>query len=410
MTKNKADINIMDLLAKSVAKINAMEDTNVRKRKLENEMPITAATCPDTAAIVYHYLRGVSPSLASTFLDINPDMNMECNVTLEEVVQKEWKMKTYEATIQRVSKYKDEAYKRVDIDKDCLKKGKKDNSKAIQNEEKTMLGGEYEQNRSDKKPCKGNKGKSKVKASKKREKMFRKERQFFTPREDEIILNRMEEMGDDLNMKELAEELGRERGSVVKQRVEKLKSVGSRIEKKMFSLAEDEAIMERVLPGLHKNKLHELVLHRDGFLEDFAAALGRSNKVHSLVHRWSHFLQPCIMQHYAGNINLDIRMMLMNHLAETYSSRGCIDWNAVAEISEFAGHTALSLQYTFTQVLRYVKKSVNTENSWEQLLDRCREHISKAKKCNSKKVELRRFQVIEYFEKFVKNQEIVDFL
>ena len=63
MEESKPCFNIMNLLAQSVAKINALDDLNVKKRKLDTE----------TAAIVYHYLQAVSPSIASTLLKIQPD-------------------------------------------------------------------------------------------------------------------------------------------------------------------------------------------------------------------------------------------------------------------------------------------------------------------------------------------------
>ena len=168
--------------------------------------------------------------------------------------------------------------------------------------------------------------------------------------------------------------------------------------------------MEKVLPGLQENKLHELVLHQDRSLKDLAIALGRPNKAISLAHRWVRKLQPWIMQHYAGTLNLDIRMMLVSHLGETYRSRESIDWDAVVAKSEFAGNTATNLQHTFVQVLRHAKKSLTTESSWEQIIGRCREHISQSRRYNSKEVELRRTQVIQYFENYVMKQEIDNFL
>jgi len=215
-------------------------------------------------------------------------------------------------------------------------------------------------------------------------------------------------MGDDLNIIELAKELGRHKGSV-RNRVKKLKSGDVGRKHKSFSLAEDEAIMEKVLPGLQNNKLHELFLHQDKSLDDLAAALGRPNKGNSFSLRWVNNLQPWIMQYYAGTLNLDIRMMLVNHLAETYQSRESIDWNAVAEKSEFAGNTVTNLQYTLSYILKSAKIAMKTEcTSWNQILVCCREYISQARK--STKSKLRKIQVIQYFENYVKKQELEDFL
>ena len=210
-----------------------------------------------------------------------------------------------------------------------------------------------------------------------------------------------------MNVKELASELGRRIHSV-ENRIKILKSGGSRKAHKVFSLAEDEAILERILPGLQKFKLNKLVLHKNESLEDLAVTLGRPSKGHSLAERWNHQLRSWIMQHYAGTLNLDIRLMLVNHLAETYQNRETIDWDAIATKSEFAGHTATNLRNSFATVLHKAKKSLSTDSSWEQLLDSGREYINKSR--ISKSGHLRRAKVIEYFENYVKRHNIKNFL
>ena len=82
MEKSKTGFNIMDLLAQSAAKINAMEDKGVKKTKLESKLPSTAMS-PEVASIVYHYLQGVSPTIASSLLDIHPEIDRNYNITLE---------------------------------------------------------------------------------------------------------------------------------------------------------------------------------------------------------------------------------------------------------------------------------------------------------------------------------------
>ena len=220
----------------------------------------------------------------------------------------------------------------------------------------------------------------------------------------------MEVMGDDLNVKEVAEELGRHVDSV-RSRVKKLNSGCSGTDKKQFTLAEDEAILERILPSLQNHKLHKLSLLRDSkSLDDLAETLGRPNKGKSLALRWAFTLQPWIMQHYAGTLNMDIRLMLVNYLAQTYQNRDSIDWDAIASKSEFAGHTKAKLKREFATVLLYAKKSLNTEFSWDQLLVSCREYIGHSRRLNSKNVDLRRTQVIQYFENHIKKLKIENFL
>ena len=116
------------------------------------------------------------------------------------------------------------------------------------------------------------------------------------------------------------------------------------------------------------------------------------------------------MQYYAGTLNLDIRLMLVNHLAETYQNRESIDWDAVAEKPEFAGNTALKLKHIFVVILRDAKNTLRTEISWDQIVDKCGDYIRQSRRLNSKNAELRRLQVIQYFENYVKKHGIQDFL
>ena len=73
MEKSKTGFNIMDLLAQSAAKINAMEDKGVKKTEVESKVSSTAMSS-EVASIVYHYLRGVSPTVASSLHDIHPEI------------------------------------------------------------------------------------------------------------------------------------------------------------------------------------------------------------------------------------------------------------------------------------------------------------------------------------------------
>ena len=135
MKKSKTGINIMDLLAKSVAKINAMEDKDVKKSNLESKLPSTEMS-PEVASIVYNYLRGVSPTIASSLLDIHPKIDKNYDITLEEVVQ-EWKIKEGTVVVQSIIKFKDEDKKRKRLNKSiqASRRLKDDNSEASHTEE-----------------------------------------------------------------------------------------------------------------------------------------------------------------------------------------------------------------------------------------------------------------------------------
>ena len=304
VSKNsKSDID--NSVGQYVVKFDAIEALKVKKTTFETKITGNALCLDlDTVSMVYHYMQGVNPTIASLFLEIHPEVvDIPCNITLEEVVLKYWAYQRDERRDDSVSQLKVKVKEKVGKNKDQLERLKrKANNIDTAHEEVIIKEGH--------------------------DKSFTYVRRAFTPGEDEIIRNKLEEMGGDLNIGELAEEIGRNSGSVW-NRINKLKSGEARRKQKSFSLAEDEAIMEKVLPGLQENKLHELVLHQDRSLKDLAIALGRPNKAISLAHRWVRKLQPWIMQHYAGTLNLDIRMMLVSHLGETYRSRESIDWDAV---------------------------------------------------------------------------------
>jgi len=391
-----------------VVKFDAMEALNVKKTTLETKMPSTKL-CLDTVSIVYNYLQGVHPTLASLLLEIQHEVvDFPCYITLEEVVLKYLADQTDERRDDS-SQLKVKVKEKVGKNKNRIegRKRKANNIDAV-HEEAIITEGHDKSGTKAENVVSIKDVNDSVEAKRTLSKGSLRVIRAFTPREDEIIRNKLEELGDDLNIKELAEEIGRNSGSVF-NRVNKLKTGEAGRKQQSFSLVEDEAIMEKVLPGLRENKLHELVLHIDNSLQDLATALGRPNKSDSIAKRWSYFLQPWIMQHYAGTLNLDIRMMLVNHLAETYQSRESIDWNAVAEKSEFAGNTVTNLQYTLSYILKSAKIAMKTEcTSWNQILVCCREYISQARK--STKSKLRKIQVIQYFENYVKKQELEDFL
>jgi len=409
--KSKSDI--VNSVAQSVVKVE-MKEENVKKTTLETKVSSTTAMCLDTVSIVYKYLQRVNPTIASLLLEKHPEvMDFPCNITLEEVVLWHLAKLTDEKRGDGVSQLRVKVKEKVGININTIEGRKRKADHTFTIHEKVMIkDGSISTSitEADIENVGSTKGvNDSVGAKKTPLKKSLRARRAFTPREDAIIRNKLEEIGDDLNIDELAEEIGRNYGSVW-NRVNKLKTGEAGRKPKSFSLAEDEAIMEKVLPGLRENKLHELVLHIDRSLQDLATALGRPNKANSLCIRWARQLQPWIMQHYAGTLNLDIRMMLMNHLAETYLSRESINWNAVASKTEFAGNTTINLKHTFDQVLKFARKSLNTESSWEQVIGKCKEHISQSKRCNSKKSELRRVQVIQYFENYVAKQEIENFL
>jgi len=361
---------INKILAQSIAKVNALDTLYEKKtsKKIGNGMDITSVgSC--TASVVYHYLRSTNSKVAKLFLDLHPKIDMHPNFTIKDVVD-HWKMKKDKKEVQRYSR----------------------NVIAVEFKEK--------------------KGKIKLQecgSTVVRKKAFicLSKKRPFTPDEDDLIRTRIEEFGDNVKPGKLAKELCRNSGSVIR-RIKVLKSGDMGRKYKLFSLLEDKKILEKVLPNLEEKNLKDIVLHESS-IQDLAKDLGRSTA--SVSNRWTYTLQPWIMRHRAGTLNLDIRQMLVNHLSETYSERESIQWDVVAQRPEFAGHTEISLRGIFTNnILCAVQRHGLNMNiidiSLKQIADGFNRFIAEGKPTKvSEKVRERQIKVIEYYERYV-NKEI----
>ena len=105
--------------------------------------------------------------------------------------------------------------------------------------------------------------------------------------------------------------------------------------------------MDAVLKHLNEQSLENLNLSTREW-EEVRDQIGRGSHIRT---RWSLALKPWIVQHYAGTINLDIRRPLANYLADNFNDVNLIDWNTVASLPDFVGHTQDSLRHIFFTVL-----------------------------------------------------------
>jgi len=238
----------------------------------------------------------------------------------------------------------------------------------------------------------------------------------FTEEEDKTILDSIKKHGENINIVKLANQLGRA-GNSVRTRIRKLKK-GERSRKPHvpFSLEEDLTIMDKVLPHLDGKLLKNLVFHfDDDIIKELAVSLVRDER--SVLKRWTNILQAWILQFHTGTLNLDIRRMLINYLADTFQSKDDIDWPLVAERPEFVGHTVRSLRYTFFNIVPMVRKfkdetiSTYQELTLKQIAKDAIEYFT-LKQCpkTSQRTLTRQNQVIEYFEQYRKKYGITNFL
>jgi len=175
----------------------------------------------------------------------------------------------------------------------------------------------------------------------------------FSAEEEGIILDAIEKFGDKINLSQLAKDLKRTERSIY-YKVRNLKG-GKEIKKKfkMFTLLEDLMILEAVLKKLGEESL-EVVNLTPSEWEQVGNENGRGDSSRT---RWTRKLRPWLLQHFAGTLNLETRRPLANYVAENFTDITSIDWTSVTKKPEFAGHTNISLRYKYSKLLLGAKRN-----------------------------------------------------
>ena len=238
----------------------------------------------------------------------------------------------------------------------------------------------------------------------------------FTQDEDEFIKEAIDE--GKVNITTISKHLNRNSGSV-HNRIELLKRSDDSISRWTgFDLTEDLAILETlVLPRLQKDKLSNIYFHRQDYgVRELTQQLKRGS-LDTLTKRWVGMLQPTLLQHYSGTLNLRVERMLANHIVESYRDYSDIRWEEVAARREFAGHTIISLKNIYLTNLRAntgLKFSINSsEVSLKDITLYSEEVYGKGKLSQAlpSKVKLQRQkEVIAFVEGKVEELGIKDFL
>ena len=236
----------------------------------------------------------------------------------------------------------------------------------------------------------------------------------FTLEEDEIIksaMNEAEASGKTVDKVALAKKLNRNSGSVY-NRIVKLSRSWSQ-KKKSFTPVEDRTMLETlIIPRL--GKLSEVFLRMgDPDVCDLSKQWNRGST--SLMNRWLNILQPMLLQHYSGTLNLRVERMLANHIAENCTDFAQIDWDELAAKKEFAGHTERSLRnmYFFMSKnakirLNVLKSEVNPQHIAQYSEEVYGDGGMKLSVSSSKMQRQR--EVIAFFMSQVVSQNVVDFL
>ena len=211
-------------------------------------------------------------------------------------------------------------------------------------------------------------------------------------------------------LKDLMKSLKRDRNTVL-GRLKKLQVGSSRRANKPFGLLEDKLIVDEAIGYLDLCRSLKMTFFPNNKKnEEFAISLKRNSE--SVRGRWNTIIRPWLLQYYNKTLNLEIKPMLANSIADNFESVEKIDWGYLTTFSEFMGHTEDSLRVQFkTTILSYKRKFKETNNSLISLR-KLAKYVSgsyKPKKV-SKAIERRQQELIEYFEEQVKIHNIKDFL
>ena len=245
---------------------------------------------------------------------------------------------------------------------------------------------------------KTNKGNKKIKSTAQRRSLYANHKPFLE-NEDKIILDAMKasnEKKEKINLSDLSKVLKRNY-SAIQQRIFKLERTGvSEIKNVRFSIEEDMIIIDDVLDKL---------IQSDKGLKDIYAypseivLLGKVLKRYhfSVYEHWQIKILPTILGHYHKCLNLNIREMLANFLADNFDCSSDIDWKFVLEQPEFLGHTLPSLKKISSKLLYGASKTLSIDKQFISLKQVAA--CVKTKRRFNEKVLVRQMKTIEYFEK-----------
>ena len=189
----------------------------------------------------------------------------------------------------------------------------------------------------------------------------------------------------------------------IQHRIAKLGTGSGRRRFKPFSLQEDLLIVDNALKSLKRCKsLEETQLNN---YDALAKGLDRQDK--SVFERWNTQLKMWLLQYYQKTLNLEIRPMLINILAENFDSIESIDWNWVKMIPEFSGYTLNGLKRVFfTKIIHHIARHLEMGRT-EMTLQKLAEAAKDFKFSNvNKSVIARQRKIVDYFEEHVKLEKI----
>ena len=67
--------------------------------------------------------------------------------------------------------------------------------------------------------------------------------------------------------------------------------------------------------------------------------------------RWCERMKVWLLQYYNKTLNLEIKPMLANAIADNFESREAIDWNFLTTLTEFVEHSVISLKNQYNNLM-----------------------------------------------------------
>ena len=245
--------------------------------------------------------------------------------------------------------------------------------------------------------------------SKSKRKSFSRDQNSFTPAEDKILMEAIES-GKELNNTKLGKMMKRDSASIRNRIAKLIRSKSSSKSQKYFTLEEDLILIEHAVSKMGGGILLRNVNRSKLDFPELSQSFGRG--IDSVYRHWVGKLMVWLLSHYNKSLNLDIRPMLANYVAEHFTDVDNIQWDKILTYPEFAGHTETSIGILYKgTMVRHAEMRLGVHRkhlTLRQIADNV-EELSK-KLSVSEKEKRRKMEVINHFEKLVSERKIKNFI
>ena len=241
---------------------------------------------------------------------------------------------------------------------------------------------------------------------------------FFTADEDKILLDVLQsfpsaEAVPHIKVKELLKLTNRTKSVSIRARLKKLQRGHSKRTLRLFTLEEDKFIVDEAIVELKQAKKFNKLYLKIETTEKLGKYFKRDQ--YSVRSRWT-TIRMWLLQYYNKTLNLEIRPMLANAIADNFESRESIDWKKLTTFPEFVGHTEESLRKSFDWIIYSYQKlfKIKRADIIKLPLKRIGEYAAseewKRYAGAAKRIEKRQGELIDYFEGKVFVHNIKDYI